>query len=239
MRHLCVFFPWLATLSLSAQTQPSGYDAQQNMNAVGAGGVTAVRAFDNRYEGVHGSPYLFPYWCNADIELAGNQVHADVPVKYDVYLNQLVMRRPQGDSVVILPGLVAGFVMKDVISGKNHVFRCFTNAKTDDATLKYEYFEVLHNGAVVLLTRYDRKLVKASYQGAYNAGRPFDELMPEKSHYLKKADGTFVKLKLGKKALLEHLEKPDEAEKIIKSQKLDLKKEADAVKLLEACEKLD
>lgn len=237
-RSLLIFIHSLVLcLVAQAQTRPTGPEAEQNLNTLGANNAsTVVRSFDNRYQGMRGSPYLFNHWIPADITYANNKTQTDVPVKYDVYANQLVMRRPQGDSVVIV-SLVSGFLLKDVNSGKNRVFSRFKDTPTNDPSLKEEFLEVLYEGKTALLVRYDKTLLKASYQGAYNANRPYDELQDEKSYYLRKPDQTLVKTKLNKKQLLEHLGATAELKKWVDTEKLDLKKEADAVRLLKEWEK--
>ena len=221
-----------------AQNSPTGHEAEQNMTTVGTNNSsTVVRSFDNRYQGMRGSPYLLSQWTQADITYANNKTEKDVPVKYDVYANQLIMRRPQGDSVVIVSPTVNSFLIKDINSGKNRVFSRFNDAKTDDPSLKEELLEVLYEGKTALLVRYDKTIQKASYQGAYSANRPYDELEDEKNYYLRKPDQTFVKTKLNKKHLLEHLTATAELKKWVDTEKLDLKKEADVVRLLREWEK--
>jgi hypothetical protein len=237
-RHLFIFTCSLVLCFVAeAQNKPTGYEAEQNMATVGTNNSsTVVRSFDNRYQGMRGSPYLLSNWTPADITYANNKTATDVLVKYDVYSNQLVMRRPQGDSVVIISP-VSGFLLKDVSSGKNRVFSRFNDAKTDDPSLKEELLEVLYEGKTALLIRYDKTIQKASYQGAYSANRPYDELQDEKNYYLRKPDQTFVKTKLNKKQLLDHLTATAALKKWVDTEKLDLKKEADVVRLLKEWEK--
>ena len=95
----------------------------------------------------------------------------------------------------------------------------------------------MYEGKTALLIRYDKTIQKASYQGAYNANRPYDELQDEKNYYLRKPDQTFIKTKLNKKQLLEHLTATPELKKWVDTEKLDLKKEADVVRLLSELDK--
>jgi hypothetical protein len=237
-RYLLIFIHFFVLCFVAqAQNRPTGSEAEENLNTVGANSSPVVRSFDTRYQGMRGSPYLLSQWIQADITYANNKTQTDVPVKYDVYANQLMMRRPQGDSVVIIAPKVNGFLLKDVNSGKNRVFSLFKDAKTDDPSLKEELLEVLYEGKTALLIRYDKMLIKASYQGAYSANRPYDELQDEKSYYLRKPDQTLVKTKLNKKQLLEHLSAGAELKKWVDTEKLDLKKEADVIRLLREWEK--
>ena len=61
---------------------------------------------------MRGSPYLFDQWIRADITFDNKKTEKDLPVKYDVYANQLLLRRPQGESVVIVSPIVTGFYSK-------------------------------------------------------------------------------------------------------------------------------
>jgi hypothetical protein len=230
---LTLSFGLVAAAALAQNPTPVGYDAQENLNTAGmAGNMTVMRGFDNRYEGMRGSPYLLPYWCNADVQLASGKTQPDVPVKLDVYSDWLVMRRQRGDSAVVDPAQVKGFVLKDATAGRDRTF-VKTAVKTDNGAVRNEFMEVIHEGKTALLVRYDRRILKANYQGGYNADRRYDELLPEESHYLRKPDGTLAKLKLNRKAVLEHLGDTPELRKIIEDLKLDLRKEADVARLLE------
>jgi len=236
-QYLFIYFLVLYCVA-QAQNRPTGHEAEQNMATVGANNSsTVVRSFDNRYQGMRGSPYLLSHWINADITYVNNKTQMDIPVKYDVYANQLVMRRPQGDSVVIVSPTVSSFLLKDINSSKNRRFTRFKDAQTDDSSLKEELLEVLYEGKTALLIRYDKTILKASYQGGYNANRPYDELQDEKNYYLRKPDQTFVKTRLNKKQLLEHLNATADLKKWVDTEKLDLKKEADVVRLLAEYEK--
>ncbi|MDJ1503283.1 hypothetical protein [Xanthocytophaga agilis] len=240
MKTYLFFLSIGVSLSALGQSTPSGYDAQQNLNmagGVGGSGMTVVRGFDNRYEGLRGSPYLLPHWCNADVTLANSKIQNDVPVKYDIYSNRLVMRRPQGDSAIVVSSSVKGFLLKDVLTGQNRLFERFPDLKTDDTILKEEYLEVLYEGKTALLVRYDKKVLKASYQGAYSSGRTYDELMDDKSYYIRKTDGTINKVKLGKKAVLEQLNASDDLKKFVEKEKLDLKETKDVIRLMEFADK--
>ncbi|RZK23957.1 MAG: hypothetical protein EOO63_17400 [Hymenobacter sp.] len=50
---------------------------------------------------IKGHAMLLPYWTPGTILLAGNKKSAQVPIKYDLYRQQLRVRREKGDSIVV------------------------------------------------------------------------------------------------------------------------------------------
>ena len=52
-------------------------------------------------DALQGSPYLLPQWAPATLRLAPDRPPVAVPLKYDVYRQELRIKRPQGDSVIV------------------------------------------------------------------------------------------------------------------------------------------
>lgn len=229
MKHFTLTLSLLATTAVYGQE--SGYDAQQNVNAL-AGSSNVVRTYDTRYEGVKGSPFFTQSWSEGVLFYSDGKKSAALPLKHDVYKNQLVAKRPQGDSVLINTGNVSHFQLKDP-AGKVYLFKKFPGLKTADAGLTSAFFQVLYEGKMALLIKHNKSLVKANYQGAYSADRPYDELVSQSEYYLKKADQTLIKIRMNKKAILDILQdKQSTVKEFVEKEKIDFKDEASVAKLL-------
>ncbi|MBG8554885.1 hypothetical protein [Hymenobacter guriensis] len=82
-----------------------------------------------------------------------------------------------------------------------HRFARFRNLP--DQAGRVDFLEVLHDaGPYALLKRSGKSLLKASYQQAYSADRPYDELVDATDYYLRSPDGTFTAVKPTTKSLV-------------------------------------
>jgi hypothetical protein len=215
--------------------QPSGQDAF--VNTLNLGGQSNVaRTWDNRYEGVRGTPYLKNVWQNAQIISIEGKVYNNVPLKYDVYSNLLAIKNSKGDSISTETTNIKEFTW--IGTGMTFVKEPLLDNTTDLKNFGRLYQQIFKGNKTTLLKNYRKELLKADYQGGYNANRRYDELIDETDYYLKK-DTQIEKIKLNEKNIVKFLaDKEKEVKDFIKKQKLNLKNETDVVKLLQYYESL-
>ena len=81
---------------------------------------------------------------------------------------------------------------------------------------------------------YGKEFVRANYEGGYSADRKYDEFADKSSLYMSTQDDPApAKVKKSKKQILAAFPgAEDEMSAYIKAEKLDLKKEADLIRLL-------
>ena len=72
-------------------------------------------AFNHRYQGVKGTPYLLRTWQKADLRLQSDQVLKDVYIKYDLIENNLMAIRQPGDSIILASGWVKEFLLHELV----------------------------------------------------------------------------------------------------------------------------
>ncbi len=197
-----VTFTYLLNVSLAA-AQREGVDAQQNLNALGGMGSNMVRTFDTRYSGIRGTPFLLPYWCSTEVVFKDGRRFAEVPLKYDVYQNHIVIRRPQGDSVILNAAAISHFTLQDVATGRSYVFKKLPLLPGDQARLQDKFLQVIQEGKNSLVVSRGKTIVKADYKGAYNTGRAYDELIDNTQYYLLRPDGSLADIRLNRKSVLE------------------------------------
>ena len=215
-----------------AVAQREGVDAQQNLNALGGMGSNMVRIFDTRYEGIRGTPFLLPYWCSTEVVFKDGRRFAGVPLKYDVYQNQVVIKRPQGDSVILDNAPISHFTVQDVATGKNYLFKKILLPPGDQVNLKNKFLQVIQEGSTSLVVSRNKSIVKADYKGAYNTGRAYDELIDNTQYYLLRPDGTLVDIRLNRKSVLEGLDQHQaEIKAYAQQQNIDFKDENAVSKL--------
>ncbi|WP_210488949.1 hypothetical protein [Rufibacter aurantiacus] len=228
-----------STLGFSQTNAPQGMAAQMNLNTLAAGGNAAnVRIFDNRYEGVKGSPYFMEAWLPGEIEIkAGNtgktELFKDLNLKYDVFSNLLVAVIPQTKDTLQISTLPVISFRMEAPAGDKLEFRRIKEARELDPALADAFFAVLYdsqNGKATVVKRIAKKKIEANFKGPYSAGQTYDEIVDETSYYVV-ANGKMKKVKLNKKSLLEAFpEKADQIKSFISSQKLAMSSEADLVK---------
>lgn len=195
-----------------------------------------ARGFDNRYEGVKGSPYLFDDWQEGQALIRGNREPTE----------QLLLNLDQSENLLIVNvsgsnfGQVSANKIEAVYLSDERVFRSFPLSLTEgrrDSTRRF--YEVLYEGEFLLLKDHEKIFQKADYKGAYSADRRYDEFLSEQ-HYLLRAPGakvfekfTNLKRKNLEKALPQY---EDRIRKLAKEKKWSLKEEKEAIALLRLLE---
>lgn len=194
-------------------TQPNrtGYVISQqerqqmvDMAASPAAGVGNVRTFDHRYEGLRGTPYMYPYWAKGYVVLTNGQRYDKARIKYDAYKQDLVITQPpiRPDSIVIDRDRVSWFVIQTPDSGAAILFRRFPDVRANDAALKNSYYRVLHDGPHTLVQRISKTFRPASYQGTYSRDVRYDAFENKADYYILSPDQRLTKVKLTTKSLL-------------------------------------
>lgn len=198
----------------SAQPKRTGYVISQqerqqmvDMAAGPAAGVGNVRTFDQRYEGLRGTPYMYPYWAKGYVVLTNGQRYDKARLKYDAYKQDLVITQPpiRPDSIVIDRERVSWFVIQTPDSGAAILFRHFPDVRTNDPSLKNSYYRVLYDGPHSLLQRIAKTFRQASYQGAYSRDVRYDAFDNKSDYYVLGPDRRLTKVKLTTKNLLSAL----------------------------------
>ena len=150
---------------------------------------------------LQGSPFLLAYWSPGTILLNASTQPVAMPLKYDVYRQELRVRRAKGDSVVVPLAQVREFSL--TANGPARRFLCYSSA-----TLPAEggsCGEVLFEGPRAQLLKFVHKeLTKQSVNSGSYASNNTVSVLEEQTHYYLRwpADGHFTPLKL-KRASLE------------------------------------
>ena len=188
------FLPVLLALPLVSAAQMS------ELSRAGDG------VFNNGYvlasedaKNVRGNPFLVAGWLPGTLQLIGNTKPTSVPLRYDIYRQELRVRRPQVDSVVVPLNRVKEFSL----IGLNRRFVCYP-AATLPAEVAGSCAEVLADGPHLQLLKLARKkLVKQpSEQGSYASNSMIDALEETTAYYLRwPADGHLAAVRLKRGSL--------------------------------------
>ncbi|QHT68673.1 hypothetical protein GXP67_19495 [Rhodocytophaga rosea] len=227
---ICYLYP-----ATSASQTPAGIDAQDNINRLAGNDLnTIVRKFDNRYQGVIGSPFLFDQWNAGTVTLTNGKVLTNIPLKIDLYGNEIIAKRQSGDSIIIFSNSIQKVSLTENRTGREFMFEKISSINGEPPVVREGYLDVLYKGKYLLLAERRKNLIKANYSGGYNAGKPYDEFVTETDYYVKKPDQKPEKLRLTKKAILEVF--PDHQQELktfISQNQMDFKNEIQVAQVFE------
>lgn len=205
-----------------------------NRNEEIAAGSAAVRTYDLRYEGMQGTPYFIDEWLLGKLVFtngdAGKKIHL---LKYNTQTKELLMKRPQGDSIIVFPNQITAFTINDDSKNVSYPFVKVENLKADGGTVPVCFLMVLYKNKSSLLKYVSKNVLKANYQGGYSADRRYDSYVDNSQYFIRKADNSLVKIKVKKSSVLDALEdKKAEIEAYIKKENLSFKNDIDVAKVL-------
>lgn len=224
---LCLSMLVSFSARLTAQTPSAGIDTQSN-NLTGA----VVRDFDNRYEGVRGTPMLFESLKEAVIQFRdGNK--QKIPVNLDLYNREiLIKQRNSNDMMYLDKKYITSVTFGDPSVGAAIVYAMFPLAG------KIDFFQTLVADTVGLYLRPRKILEKADFNGqtagAYNTGKRYDEFVDANTYFIRTRNGEMTEVKPTKAAVLKVFPQQEAViEKYIKSNKLNLKDQQDLITVIQ------
>ncbi len=229
-----LFFSQLAFSQVDQIVSPVGVDAQQNLLELGnPPNSSMVRLFDNRYEGVKGSPFFNAEWVKATVS-SNKTLYDNLEVKYNVNENEILYRNPDGKEFVLKPQHVDSFTLKDGKSITGVLFKKFPALASHDPKLANQFAVALYEGAQMQLVMVPQKnFIKANFEGAYNSGNAYDELRDDYNYFLIAPTQAVNKVKLTKRNFLKALPaNQGKVEKYIESERLDMNTENGWIKAL-------
>jgi hypothetical protein len=228
---LCCLCGWMF---LKAQSDMNGtIESQRNLDAVSKGGTQSmVRTFDNRYEGVRGTPYLYPKFYLADVWLVNSKEPKKLPVRYNVHLSELEFQI-QGKIQAIPLANLKQFVLTDE-QLENRLFLVTSLALADGSQTESILVEKLYEDGCLLYKESMKRLVEANYEGAYSPNRRADEFRDRDRYYLRtQAEGTFTKIRISRGQVLKTLQdQKDALKRYIRQEAMRMDSESDLLEIL-------
>lgn len=189
-----------------------------------------IQTFDQSYEGVKGTPYISEEWLKGAALLEGSEEPQVALLNYDCVNDELLVRMEDGLPASLPKSHVHSFLLYDESETPRYRHFVVATPGTGDP----RFCEVLHSGRTIFLVHHKKIFRKADYQRAYSPGRKFDEYLDESIYTLKKEDGSWTKLKPGKKQVIALFpENRDLLEKYSAEQQLKLNTPGEIIRLLE------
>lgn len=212
-------------------SEPDGYIATENLRELGStsGGIGNVKTFDNRYEGVKGTPFVFEDWFKGEVFLSDKQKIEVKALNYNCVDNEIVYRDPATKVIRILNRKEVDMFSIESPTGK----MSFSPVGVKEGVDPF-FAQLLYNQKSMVYKLYQKDFVRANYEGGYSADRKYDEFVDKFDIYFRKSnDETLFKVKKSKKYIISCFpEKESEISDYFKKSKPDLKSEAALVELL-------
>jgi hypothetical protein len=185
-----------------------------------------------KYEDITGSPYLYTDWKSGTVIDKNGKSYPNALIKYDAYGDAVELNQ-EGTVMILNNELYQTFVLNFADNTTNKVTKqMFRSGYTQIPGFGAKaYFEVLSEGAVMALKRYDIKFVEevVNSYGTATATKRFQRT----DRYFLLKDNKAVEFKLNSKSILGALgDKQAELDKYIAKEKLKLKTEDDLKKLM-------
>lgn len=241
------FFTALLAISISfsfAQTPApqQGFDPEQNLRILGNLNPLSVGAigFDNRYEGVTGTPLLFTDWQWGTIQFVKQDTFS-TPFKLNVDLvkNTLIVQLRDGSLGELSAANVKAIQIKNNDSGDLMRWVVASEKEVEGVkSVRLKFYQAFYEGSNMRLFKVTNKIFKkANYQGAYNSGNTYDEFITEESFWLHAGGKQFEKVKIKRKDIENALSVQSAAvADLTKTHKLNLNDVKDVAKLLSLLE---
>ncbi|HYW97297.1 MAG TPA: hypothetical protein VE870_17015 [Bacteroidales bacterium] len=192
-------------------------------------GTSYNHAFDNRYEGVEGTPFMNKDWENGGIYLLSGKFYNNLKLKLDAYNNNLIFQTNDGKDILLDKSLLDYFILTN---NDGTELRKFKVVRTPENPLGH-YYQVLYDKDISLLLKYEKVYVKADYQKAINTNRRYDEFKTNKIWYIyKPGDQEPQKIKLNKREAKELFSGRSDVSNFISKNNLNMKSPEDWVELL-------
>jgi len=171
---------------------------------------------------LEGSPYLFPQWEIATVKFSPGINSLTENIKYDL-LEDILVAKGENDQEYSFKDMPAEFILSNTKEIYRNGFE-----PVDGMTVK-TFYNVIYDGKVKFLKKVTKTVIESK---GYNTATVTKKVAETTNYYLVLGNNTTVKVKNNEKGFISILGKGDELSKYIKENKIDLKTNEGAVKLL-------
>lgn len=200
--------------------QPTGAPGRNYTDILDKG--NNIVAFDLHEDHVRGSPFLSSVWTPAQVLLVGNRQPQLAPVKYDAARQQLRVRRPQGDSVIVPASQLQEFLLNPGPQSRRFV-------RLASAGVPEGFAEVLSPGPHLQLLKQWVKAVEEApaASSGYAAASTTRVYVDRFKYYVRTPNGQLAAVRLKRASLQEALVGYPAALQALKTSKGSLNSEAE------------
>jgi len=183
-----------------------------------------------------GNPYLYDEWKKGYLVINDTVISKQDKLQMDLEKGELIVGMGEGRGTIIDDKSITGFAINKPDNINKHFYVRLEPSQFEDKDRTSHFYEVISN---LEKTNYLVKEVqKYLYDPNRSRGYQTENSLPmewkKRTYYfIKNSSGEYIKTKLNKKAVLKVLsDKNKEVKSYVASNKINLKKEHDIVKLL-------
>jgi hypothetical protein len=221
MRRKCLFIiVLLCQLTITARV------LAQSAVRTSVGGLNKTNLMTKDEIDVKGSRYLTVGWAKGMVKMASGQIHKDMDLRYNQLDDELTFKNTDG-SELSFQEPVAEFNITTVADDKKTTRLFRNNFVPIKGTTNLAFYEILYDGKIKLVKK-NFKYIE-SYQ-PYITEAVVKTVM-DKNKYYAVIDNKLTEFKNNKKSLEVFGSKADKIQEYISTNKLDLKLEADLIKV--------
>ena len=185
-------------------------------------------AIVRQYTDVTGSPYLTDSWLKGAVKTSTGKNYANLDLKYDQVADEVFFKNKTGEAFSFTEQIQEFNLVE--ADGNGLTTLTFRNGyKPSNGFTEKAYYQILTDRETALVKRVPKKLAEQKSYGSATINKEFVETP---TYYLVKS-GLPVKIKKDKKSVLETLgDYQTETAEFIQKNKLNLKSDADLIKLI-------
>jgi hypothetical protein len=181
------------------------------------------------YVDVQGFPFIFEQWNQGIVRLNNGKSYSNVQLKYDLVSDEVFFKDLKTDQVLKFVDQVLEFKLIPAGQAAEQALIFRNGFLSNEGISPKAYYQVLFDGGVKLLKRKIKKVVEIKPFNSASSTKIFEEI---ESYYISKENKT-IKIRKDKKQILSELaDHSEDLEKFIKIEKLNIKLEADLIKLI-------
>lgn len=207
---LCSITFTIISLTIHAQkadnTVLNSFSKQQELsNALSGAQARNVTSFDNRYEGVKGSPFIFEEWLPGQLLLNDSAVVANqIVYKFDAFKNEIWIKMVTGQERILYNNELLAFELYKP-DGKKVKFK---KVKLPDSENRHHFSVSVFEGQNTSLIKDVKKVFKKANledKGIVTLGNAYDWFEEVNNFYIKKLNAVPVKVSLKKNSIIDAL----------------------------------
>lgn len=211
--HITAVSAQLVIKNADNTTMNSFSKSDEIKHALTSSNSRQVAGFDNRYEGVQGSPFLFADWREGVLTLNDSAVVRDkMTYKFEVVNNTIWLKMTTGEERILYNRELLSLELQGS-DGKKHLIKKINLPNTPD---KNHFSIIVFENEQVLLVKDIKKVFRKANledKGIVTVGKAYDSFEEEIRYYFKKGKNPFEEISLKKSKLMSFA--PKSREKLI------------------------
>ncbi|UXE66938.1 MAG: hypothetical protein KA713_21330 [Chryseotalea sp. WA131a] len=215
-----------------------GVESQTNINQLGATNdpTQMVRQFDNRYQGIKGSPLFWDGYVSGVLKFKDGRIYRVKSLNYDLVDDSFIYKLESDNRVLVLKNAET-FKADSSLCPEDFCF--FKRFDFSNSEAPSGYFAVLAEGRNFFLCKISKTILKADFKGAYSANQNMDRFIEERRFYIVDPDGKISLFKNSQKSVTELFPLNKNLIKdLISKNNYKLKNPRDLISLLESIKNL-